>query len=426
VRDRIAGTGLASLFILLAVSLLLIERAPPIVAILALLVAVPGVNWARAKQVLQRSPVLWLGATFVVWILVSSLWSIAEAEALSNGARIAAMIAIAAMVPVFCLAQGRDVTTKAGRWALIACCLAVAFLLLETLFDMPLLRAARYLVNGEIFTDVPPPVAERLDGIAYHPNIYLANRLTHLASIVAIVVIPTVGHLIRRGAVYPAAGLLVAGLLALWLSPAQTPLFAAVAGLLVAGVMFVPRISQSRRVATGLAVLVAVMVIALPWLVQVSFTAVQSRATDMDASVIHRLAIWDHVAGVIAERPIVGSGIEAARVLGREGTDLGSLIRGHSQEFQALPLHPHNASLQIWLELGGIGALIFALSLAVMTRTVHAYATHRVSRAALLGGWVSGLMIAHLSYGIWQYWWIASLGLVVAMIALMFADQGEG
>jgi len=425
VRDRIAGTGLASLFVLLAVSLLLIERAPPIVAILLFLVAAVGVDWARVNLVLRGSPIIWLVAAFIAWLLMSSLWAIAGAEALSNGVRISTMIAVAAIVPVLCLAQSRDVVAKGGRWALIACCLAVVLLLLETLFDMPLLRAARYLFNSEIFTDTPPPVAERLDGVAYHPNGYLANRLTHLASVVAIILVPTTGYLLQRRAILPAAAMLVAGLLALFLSPAQTPLIAVMAGLVVASVMLVPRPSRSSRLATGLAILIAGTAIALPWFAQISFDGLQPRVTALDPSIIHRLAIWDHVAGLISERPVIGSGIEAARVLGREGADLGQLVPGHPLAFQALPLHPHNASLQIWLELGGIGALIFALFLASMTKTIHAYAAHSVSRAALLGGWASGLMVAHLSYGIWQYWWIASLGLVVAMIALIFADQGE-
>lgn len=425
-RDRIARIGLASLFVLLAVSLLLVERAPPIIAILAVLLAAVGAHWGRVKRMLRSSPIMWLAGAFVFWLLMSTLWSIAETEAISNGLRIATMIAAAVMVPMLSLSHNHEARSKAGHWALVACCLTVVLLLLETLFDMPLLRSARYLVNSEIFTNVPPSAEERVVGVAYHPTLYLTNRLTHLASIVSIVLIPTAGYLLQRGATFSAIGLLAAGLLALTLSPADAPVIALAAGAVVAAAMLVPAVSRSRRVAAALPILVAIMVVALPWLVQVSFTASQSQATGMDASVIHRLAIWDHVAGAVAERPVLGSGIEASRVLGREGADLGQLVPGHPTEFQALPLHPHNASLQIWLELGGIGALIFALFLAAMTRAVHGYSKQRVGRAALLGGWVAGLTVAHLSYGIWQYWWIASLGLAVAMIALMLAEQGEG
>lgn len=422
-QSRIAGVGLASLFILFALVLLLIERAPPIVAALALLFAALGTNWMVVRERLVAAPHVWLIGGFLAWLLMSASWSIAGAEAVGNSLRIAAMIAAAASLPVLCLAQPANVQATAGRWAVVAGCLVICLLLIETLFDMPLLRTSRYLFNSEIFTDSLPMDSSQMDGVAYYPTLYLSNRLTHLASIVSILVLPTACYLWASSQRLFALTMALAAVVGLLLAPAQTPLAAAITGFVVALVLVIPAVSRSRKFPIALGALISVTVVISPWLAEIAFSSFQNHLADADPSIIHRLAIWDHIAGVIAEHPIAGSGIEAARVLGREGESFEQLVPGHPIAFQAVPLHPHNASIQIWLELGGVGALIFSLFLFMMTRTVHRYSDQVVARAGLMGGWVSTLAVVHLSYGIWQYWWMASLGLVAAMLALMFAPE---
>lgn len=425
-QSRIAGIGLASLFILFALVLLLIERAPPIVAALAFLVAALGASWTLMRERVVAAPHFWLIGGFLVWLVASASWSIAGAEAAENSLRIAAMMVVAASLPVLCLAQPANVQATAGRWAVIASCLAICLLLFETLFDMPLLRTSRYLFNGEIFTDSPPADLNQIDGIAYYPTLHLSNRLTHLASVVSILVLPTASYLWTNGPRLFALAMALAAVVGLVLAPAQTPLAAALVGFVVALLFLIPAVSHSRNVPFALAATIAVAVIVSPWLAEYAYSLFRNDLTDADPSIIHRFAIWDYAAGLIAERPVAGSGIESARALGREGTSFEKLVPGHPITFQALPLHPHNASIQIWLELGGVGALIFSLFLFVMTRTIHLYSNQVIARAGLVGGWVSTLTVAHLSYGIWQYWWVASLGLVCAMLALMFAPEREG
>lgn len=422
-RDRIAGVGLATVFVLLAIVLLLVERAPPIVCALALLVAVVGMRLPAVRLQLKSNPLMWAVAALVAWLVLSASWSIAGSEAVSNGLRIAMMIVVAALLPVACLNQSQHTQDLAARWALIASCLVLCLLLVETLFDMPLLRTARYYFNGELFVNGLPPLEERRTDVTYFQELYLANRLSHIASIAAILVLPIAGILWQRRQYAGAVVIFAIGCAAVALVPTQTPMLALVLGFVVTSIMLVPAIGQSRRFGLAFATLVAVGAVTSPWLAQTAFAALHDALASTDISIIHRVAIWDYTAGFIAERPVTGYGIEAARTLGRDGANLAELVPGHPYAFQALPLHPHNASIQIWLELGGIGALIFALFLFLMTRTVHAYSTQQVARAALMGGLVVGLAVAHLSYGIWQYWWIASLGMTAAMLALIFASE---
>jgi O-antigen ligase len=333
------------------------------------------------------------------------------------------MIIAAVLLPALCLNQTRQTQDLAARWALIASCLVLGLLLVETLFDMPLLRTARYYVNGELFVNGLPPLEERRTDVTYFQELYLANRLSHIASIAAILVLPVAGILWQRNQRFGAVAAFVVGCAGVALVPTQTPMLALLLGLAVASIMLIPKIGQSRRLGVALASLVAIGVVTSPWLAQTAYSALHDALASSDISIIHRVAIWDYTAGFIAERPIAGYGIEAARTLGREGANLAELVPGHPYAFQALPLHPHNASIQIWLELGGVGALILALFLFAMTRTVHAYADQPVARATLMAGLVVGLAVAHLSYGIWQYWWVASLGMIYAMLALVFASE---
>ena len=73
----------------------------------------------------------------------------------------------------------------------------------------------------------------------------------------------------------------------------------------------------------------------------------------------HRLLIWSFVGTRISERPALGWGLDSSRA-----------IPGGKYEIRPgqarLPLHPHNAALQIWLELGGIGALPAAALIALL------------------------------------------------------------
>jgi O-antigen ligase len=74
---------------------------------------------------------------------------------------------------------------------------------------------------------------------------------------------------------------------------------------------------------------------------------------------------------------------------------------------QLLPLHPHNAPLQILLELGVVGAVIvFVLLMLLVGRIEGLPRPARVCGQALF---VSTLAIACTAYGLWQNQWLAMM-----------------
>ncbi|PPR28304.1 MAG: hypothetical protein CFH31_01112, partial [Alphaproteobacteria bacterium MarineAlpha9_Bin1] len=83
------------------------------------------------------------------------------------------------------------------------------------------------------------------------------------------------------------------------------------------------------------------------------------------SSLVHRLLIWDFVAKEVKKNIILGKGIGTSRLIGQNHILIipqaepdylqNHIIRG------AIPLHPHNNILQIWLELGAIGAILYTV-----------------------------------------------------------------
>ena len=132
----------------------------------------------------------------------------------------------------------------------------------------------------------------------------------------------------------------------------------------------------------------------------------------------HRLHISGYTATRTLEHPVLGWGLDASRKIpggtdpikpedmGFTGGELSNNAAGWLGRGAAvhLPLHPHNTSLQIWLELGLFGAL---LACGFVIFLVRAAARHR--HPAGLALCVSALVIANFSYGAWQSWWLSSL-----------------
>jgi O-antigen ligase len=132
----------------------------------------------------------------------------------------------------------------------------------------------------------------------------------------------------------------------------------------------------------------------------------------------HRFYIWDFTGKRIAERPLVGWGLDSARAIpgGKE------LIR---LDQERLPLHPHNAPLQVWLELGVPAAVLFALLLGRLWLRLGAIAWPPLFAAASGGSFAAICVLLSAGWGIWQEWWLATLGLAAFTIIAMARAAAE-
>ncbi len=113
-----------------------------------------------------------------------------------------------------------------------------------------------------------------------------------------------------------------------------------------------------------------------------------------------RLGYWMYATAQIGAHPWRGWGLDASRA-----------FSPHIQ------LHPHNGPLQLWLELGLVGAALAAL--------VWVFAFRRLARdersllpAATAGSAAVYVFFGLISFGVWQEWWLA-LGALVAVVAAL-------
>jgi O-antigen ligase len=130
--------------------------------------------------------------------------------------------------------------------------------------------------------------------------------------------------------------------------------------------------------------------------------AVTETAQRVKFSAWHRLMTWSFAGDRIAERPFIGWGLDAARAI--PGAD-EPIYEGRVW----LQLHPHNAAIQVWLELGVPGAVLVALIVAWLWLSLAAAPWPRLFAAAAGGSLMTAFVAAVGAYGIWQEWWIGTL-----------------
>lgn len=339
-------------------------------------------------------------AALIGWALIASLWSAEAVHGAGTALGLGALLVLATMTARAIEDDDAAHVARIGRVLLPGLALGIALLA----FDQASGNLFRLAVRGF------PEWSERIT-FGLKPAVAILALLLPL-----LLLVPGLSRLVV-GAVL-AGGVAVA----LWL-PGDSAKIATITGL---GVAFAARLAP-RIAAQLMAAGLALLVLAAPLLL----AAVLSRGPDLSVlphSAAHRVLIWDFAVERIAERPVLGWGMDASRSLPgyRDGFDHRRLDRfgltlpeeriAYGQHSAQLPLHPHNAALHIWLETGLGGAVLAAALLAALALALGAMPA---ITAAGLGVLASGLVTGWLSFGVWQHWWVATLMLAaVALVAL--------
>ena len=113
-----------------------------------------------------------------------------------------------------------------------------------------------------------------------------------------------------------------------------------------------------------------------------------------------RLDYWSHAIDWTWIRPLRGWGLDASRMFG-----------------PGIKLHPHNGALQVWLELGVIGAGLAAAFWAVTLMRL-ARPERSLQSLAVAASATTYLLFGLVNFGIWQEWWLA-LGALCAILAIL-------
>jgi O-antigen ligase len=140
----------------------------------------------------------------------------------------------------------------------------------------------------------------------------------------------------------------------------------------------------------------------------------------------HRIIIWQFTSTMTMEKPVTGWGMDSARSI-PGGTDVVSIVKCYDPAqdrvvdyvSERLPLHPHNSSFQLWLELGAIGVLIALFAIIHLLRRAHGRTKALRGDSPLIAAVFSSCFLVYsVSYGIWQSWLIFALIILFMLTTL--------
>ena len=209
------------------------------------------------------------------------------------------------------------------------------------------------------------------------------------------------GKLLRIGFLPAVAAVLGAAGLAIALGghqSSQTAIVAGIATFVLAS--FLPRTAVVAAIATW-----ALLVLLIVPIVMGAHGKGLHEAPWLFHSARHRVVIWNRTVERIALKPWVGIGADATPAAKEFADDLKTK---DGQFPVSTGRHAHNAYLQVWYELGGIGALLLlvaGLALLAAIAVLPAY----LLPWALAQAATSAIMAAS-SFSMWQVWFLASIG----------------
>ena len=374
-----------------------------LVGVVALLALIADI---REKRRVPRPPILpsVLTAALVGWMALSAIWAVDPADALHTAVKVGGIM-LAGMILLTVAARTDEAQRRNIRSAL-GTGIAIAMVLLagEIMADGWLIRLFRNDV-GMLGVDVLEDFNN--SGAQFALWVWLA--------------IPTIPARWRSAGQWVAT----AGTLGLLGSLEVATYVVAVA----LGGLCMPVVARAPRRATlGVAVAIAAGFLLAPqipkWLPTPE--TLMAQELRLPRSLIHRVAIWQFAAERVDERPWLGWGAHASRHIGiRHAEGLPDSVHAMARSFGSdaerlayfevniLPLHPHDGMIQLWLELGVLGAVLGAcLALTALLATL------RLGGSAAHGALVvTAMVIFGMSFGVWQSWWLATLWMMAALAA---------
>lgn len=141
-------------------------------------------------------------------------------------------------------------------------------------------------------------------------------------------------------------------------------------------------------------------------------------------SAIHRLYIWHFIGHKILEEPILGHGLNASKTLSKNNTD--NYVDIKQYHWSLIPMHPHNSTLQILLELGIAGFLLMLMLLYKWFSILEKH--NKDDKFFVLSSYtcfIHYFIISMISYNIWQTWWLSTGFWIFLMIKILSLKRSE-
>lgn len=297
------------------------------------------------------------------------------------------MLLVLGSLFLWVLFLGRGFTSKkVTRWLMVSCSIGATLTCFEVLSDAMLYELIR------------PDVTKDEYGMA------VFNRGALVITLLSLLVL-----FVERGTRHKAFYLLFLPVIGmLFLVESQSSQITAIAGLIF--FFFFP--VNHKWAWAVFFVLLSIGALSKPFLVQSAYQNLPENIHDtpllQQAYVGHRIEIWDFIARKALEEPFFGHGLEYTRNCETFETEARFLASNSI-------LHPHSALLQMWIELGIIGVLVFLGVSAVLICSIFS-SSDAVTRKAAISLFAVSVLVSCFSYGMWQSWWIGLLFIISAIM----------
>ena len=364
--------------------------APLLIVIVALAFAAERYS-SGVWSLPSRTPAA-LFLILLIWSALSLTWALNPA----SGARKLLDLALTGGILQGLLALAPRVSTAQRRHLalalLVGMAIGLSLLAVETLFDFPLYRAV--MGNSD-------------------PRLVDLVESKRSVDALPLLVWPACLALAVLGRAW--LGALFAGLFAI--ACFKLTASSATLGMLVSLVVFAASFISVKWVRRALSL---ATVLGFVLIVPLAIFAYEHGGTTshwLKHSAQHRVEIWHFAAQRTLEQPLFGYGFNASRFVPNGDAISQFLPPGQS----LIPLHPHDGFLQIWLELGAVGATITGALLLTGLRAIGKLPT--ASMRFALAGYAAGMIVASLAFGIWQSWWMATLAFSAGAYKVIGTDH---
>jgi exopolysaccharide production protein ExoQ len=364
----------------------------PLLVVVALAVLVRARGEALSAAGRMR-PLAALLVLLALWGGLSSIWSIIPGHSLFEAVRL--LLLSAAGLVVVAAARGLDDAGRAmlGRAAVTGLIIGIVIMTIELVADFPI----RQFFSGERAINLP----------SYDRGATILS----LASWIAVLHLLGTGRRVAAAALFILAAIVVSRMISL----------SAFLAMLVALAVFALGWWRARLTAMLLGGGFALVAAALPFFGPTRDGVLWLRhiLPGLRGSATHRLVIWRFASDLWHEHPLLGWGMDASRALPGGKTDITDYMNLPPEWHligAVMPLHPHDAVLQWWLELGIVGAVLgTAIVFHILWKTIETPELSRLSRAVGLAVIVTAFLPLLLNFGVWQTWWESSLWLIAAL-----------
>jgi O-antigen ligase len=359
-------------------------------AVLFIALAVAGIGALRAgwRPVRPGRGPTAVFAALALWSAATSAWSYDPTDTLIHTLKLVAILLAGWLLweMIRQLLDGAEPAfrRRLSRAAVTGLALGCGVLLVELLLDHPLQRLLTW--------DWDP--ASR--AIRDHDT----NRGASLIAVLAWLCLPLAYRLTSRP--WAAGAGLGGAILAAML---VTESAATQVGMLAGAGFFAVALAGRWARRAGLALAVMLGLLATPWLAQEGFDRGLHTADWLPSTAQQRIYFWNYAGAWALEKPVTGWGFHTSRNIPNRGVEPA---KGKSD---VIPLHPHNAGLQIWLELGVPGVVLMLAAYLLVTARIERTG---MPWAPWLGtAAVTTFAIADIGYGAWQTQWIAAIAWAV-------------